>query len=588
MLNSKQRKLTSVERPFLELTTATHRQYEALRAYFVDQIPSPIVAEVFGYTPGSFRVLCHQFRQNPHRPFFLPDRDAARRVRPPKELPQTSRLRARVVELRKQNFSIYDIVRALHDSHETLSAPAVWGILREEGFAKLPRRRDEERPVGPHATRAPVADLRQLDWTTHEFRTDFGGLFLFVPMLVDLQFERVVKQVGLPGTQMIPAGCALRSLLGLKLFGSARHSHVMSSVFDEGLALFAGLNAIPKRSLLTEYSCRIDPGCYPKLMQHWFDAMTRLGLERGVCFHLDFHTIPFHGEDALVEKHYVSKRSRRQKGVLAFLAQDAQRRVFCYANADVSKRQQNDEILRFVEFWKQRTGRLPEELIFDSKLTTYANLDALNRQSIRFITLRRRTEKILEQIDNAPASAWRRIELKSVSRAYRTPRIIDQRITLDHYEGALRQLTIADLGHEEPTLLLTNQMRRGAVDLIEHYAKRMLIENSISDGVDFFHMDALSSAVALKVNCDLQLTLMGSSLYRMLGARIGGAYTTAESRHIFRDFVEASARVSVSDDTVHVQFGKRAHNPLLIRAGFAQTDVAVPWWRGRRIRLSFG
>ena len=493
-----------------------------------------------------------------------------------------------MVALRKQNFSIYDIVRALRREQETLSAPAVWTILRQAGFAKLPRRRDEERPAGPYPTQAPVADVRQLDWTPRPWRTDFGGLFLFVPMLVDLDFDRLVERVGLPSTKMIPASCALRSLLGLKLFGSARHSHVMASVFDEGLALFAGLNAIPKRSLLTEYSCRIDPACYPKLMQQWFDAMTRVGLERGVCFHLDFHTIPFHGEEALVEKHYVSKRSRRQKGVLAFLAQDAEQRVFCYANADVRKQAQHDEILRFVQFWKQRTGRLPKELIFDSKLTTYANLDALNRQGIGFITLRRRSEKLLAQIAQTPESAWRRIELKNVTRAYRTPRIIDQRIGLDDYQGPLRQITITDLGHEEPTLLLSNQLVRGAADLIEHYAKRMLIENSISDGVDFFHMDALSSAVALKVNCDLQLTLMASSLYRMLGARIGGLYATAESRHLFRDFVEASARVTLTDKAVLVQFGKRAHNPLLLNVGFAKTDVAVPWWGGRRLQLSFG
>ena len=570
-------------------TGAIHRQYEALRAFFVEKLRSQQAASKFGYTPGSFRVLCHQFRQNPHRPFFLPDRDAARRMHtPPKEPTKTSRLQQKVVALRKQNFSIYDIVCGLRQEKETLRAPAVWSILRDAGFAKLPRRHDDERPAGPYPTQAPVADVRTLDWTPRAWRTDFGGLFLFAPMLVALDFERVVQRVGLPGTKMIPAGCALRSLLGLKLFGSARHSHVMSSVFDPGLALFAGLHAIPKRSWLTEYSCRIDPGCYPKLMQQWFDAMTRVGLERGVSFHLDFHTIPFHGEDALVEKHYVSKRSRRQKGVLAFLAQDAGRRVFCYANADLRKQQQNDEILRFVEFWKKRTGRLPEELIFDSKLTTYANLNALNDQGIRFITLRRRSEKLLEQIARTPESAWRRIELKSVSRAYRTPRIIDQRIGLEDYEGELRQLTITDLGHEEPTLLLSNQLRRGAADLIEHYAKRMLIENSISDGVDFFHMDALSSAVALKVNCDLQLTLMGSSLYRMLGARIGGLYATAESRHLFRDFVEASARVSLTDKAVHVQFGKRAHNPLLLNAGFAKTDVAVPWWGDRRLQLSFG
>ena len=158
----------------------------------------------------------------------------------------------------------------------------------------------------------------------------------------------------------------------------------MPSVFDEGLALFAGLNAIPKRSFLTEYSCRIEPHCYPKLMQHWFDALGTVGIERGESFHLDFHTIPFHGEDALLEKHYVSKRSRRQKGILAFLAQDAQQQMFCYANADLRKDQQNDEILRFVEFWKARTGTLPKELIFDSKLTTYANLNTLNTAEDQF------------------------------------------------------------------------------------------------------------------------------------------------------------------------------------------------------------
>ena len=77
---------------------------------------------------------------------------------------------------------------------------------------------------------------------------------------------------------MIPAACAVRSLLTLKLFGNARHSHVMSCVLDEGLALFAGLNVVPKRSFLTEYSCRIEPTCYPRLMRSWFDAVGRMGL----------------------------------------------------------------------------------------------------------------------------------------------------------------------------------------------------------------------------------------------------------------------------------------------------------------------
>jgi hypothetical protein len=327
---------------------------------------------------------------------------------------------------------------------------------------------------------------------------------------------------------------------------------------------------------------------YPKLMRDWFDVVSRLGVKWGTSFDLDFHTIPFHGDDALVEKHYVSKRSRRQKGILAFLAQDAETRVFCYANGELRKDQQNDEVLRFVEFWKQRTGRLPEELIFDSKLTTYAKLNTLNRMGVRFITLRRRSKKLLEEVARTSPSAWRRVELESVSRAYKTPRVLDRRVALHDYDGPLRQLIVTDLGHEDPTLLLTNQLTRSAPHLIGRYAQRMLIENNIEDGVDFFHMDALSSAVAMKVNCDLQLTLMASSLYRLLAVRIGNGYESAKSRHLFRDFIDASAGVTITEEEVVVKYQKRAHNPLLVAAGFDRTDTVVPWLGNKRLRLLLG
>jgi hypothetical protein len=569
-------------RRFLEPSNSTHRQYEALRAFFVDGLPSAQAAARFGYTPGSFRVLVHQFRNQPGREFFAP---TAREGRPPGK---QRRLREEVVALRKQNLSVHDISRALARDGESLSPAAVAAILKDEGFAKLPRRADDERPDQPRPVVADVADVRRLDLTPRTVRTKFGGLFLFLPWLVATGLDALLARGGFPGSKMVPAACAVRSLLALKLFGNARHSHVMSSVLDEGLALFAGLNVVPKRSFLTEYSCRVAPACYPKLMRDWFDAVSHLGLKWGTSFDLDFHTIPFHGDDALVEKHYVSKRSRRQKGMLAFLAQDAETRVFCYANGEFRKDQQNEEVLRFVDFWKQRTGRLPEELIFDSKLTTYTNLNNLNRQGIGFITLRRRSKKLLDEVARTPMSAWRRVELVSVSRAYRTPRILDRRVTLPGYDGPLRQLTIADLGHEDPTLLLTNQLTRSAPHLIGRYAQRMLIENNIEDGIDFFHMDALSSAVAMKINCDLQLTLMASSLYRLLAARVGNGYETAKSRHLFRDLVDASAGVTIAEDDVVVRFQKRAHNPLLVAAGFDTTDVAVPWLGSKRLRLIFG
>jgi hypothetical protein len=564
---------------FLTPQNTTHRQYEALRAYFVEELPGPEVAQRFGYTPGSLHQLVHQFRQQPNRSFFS-------------EPPRTGNsaaetVRQQIIHLRKQNLSIYDISEALKKEGCPRSPMAVSQVIRQEGFTKLPRRRDEERLPGTKPTAADRADARAVNLEPHTLRTKFGGLFLFLPALAELKFDQVIDRCDCPGTQMVPAAHALRSLLALKLFGTQRHLHVMSAVLDEGLALFAGLNVIPKRSFLTEYSCRIEPTCYPKLMRHWFDAISQLGLKHGTSFDLDFHTIPFHGEDAILEKHYVSKRSRRQKGILAFLAQDGEKRFFCYANCDLRKDQQNDEVLAFVKFWKERTGKLPEELIFDSKLTTYPNLNQLNQQGVQFITLRRRSPQLLQDISARPRSAWRRIELEGVSRQYKTPRILDERVTLADYDGPLRQITIADLGHEEPTLLLTNQLRRSATKLIERYARRMLIENNIEDGVNFFHMDALSSAVALKVNCDLQLTLMASSLYRYLGQRIGNGYEAAKSRHLFRDFIDATALIEIDERAVTVNFQKRAHNPLLIAAGFDKTDIRIPWL-GKRLRFQFG
>jgi len=582
MFNDSVESITDLARFFLQPQNSTHRQYEALRAHFVEGLCSAEAARRCGYTPGSFRVLAHQFRQNPQRPFFLPP------AKGPQTAPKKERLREKIIALRKQNLSIYDISQALTKEVEAVSPVAVSLILKEEGFARLPRRPDEERPAEIRPTAAAIANVAALDLRSRRFRTRFGGLFLFLPTLVATDLEGILQQAGFPGSQQVPAPHAMRSLLALKLFGTARHSHVMSSVFDEGLALFAGLNVIPKRSFLTEYSCRVHPDSHRKLMRLWFDAVSQMGLARGVSFDLDFHTIPFHGEEALVEKHYVSKRSRRQKGVLAFLAQDADTRVFCYANAGVRKDQQNDEVLAFVDFWKQRTGQLPEELIFDSKLTTYANLDRLNRMGVRFITLRRRHPKMMAEIAATPLSAWQQIELEGVSRRYRTPRILDQRITLDDYQGPIRQLVITELGHEEPTLLLTNQTKRTARKLIGRYAQRMVIENNIADGIDFFHMDALSSAVAMKVDCDLQLTLLASSLYRLLGHRVGNGYQQAKSRHLFRDLIDATAQITITDGEIEVRFQKRAHNPLLLGAGFDQTDLPIPWLDRKRLRFVFG
>lgn len=567
---------------FLSPEEPLHRQYEALRAYFVDRLPSVETARRFGYSPGSFRVLCHQFRHDPQKrsAFFRPLPRAH-------SAPARDPVREQVVALRKRNLSVYDIQRELAASDHRISINALTVLLREEGFARLPRRRDEERPAAIKAQSAEVADVRRLDLSPRSFRTTVAGLFLFVPLLEGIDVNRVVQAGRLPGSQMIPAEQAVRTLLALKLLGTERKSHVMNLVFDPAIALFAGLNVVPKRSYLAAYSSRVDHRTNLRLMDAWFEQIEAVGLPHGTSLDLDFHTVPANTATEPLEKHYVSSRSRRQQGILVFLARDAEQRVFRYANAGIPKAEQSDEILCFLEFWKRHTGELPAELIFDSQLTTHENLSKLNQQDIFFITLRRRSRKMLGEIYSRPASAWQRITLDSLTRTFRTPRVLDQYVTLKGYDGLLRQLTVIDLGHEEPTVLLTNNFKVGQAALITRYAQRMLIENNISESIQFFHLDALSSMVGLKVDFDLQLTLMAGSLYRLMARRIGRDYERAQPKTIFRNLLDLSAKVEVETERVVVTIDKRAHNPYLVASGLADKPASMPWFGNKQLLIRF-
>jgi hypothetical protein len=197
----------------------------------------------------------------------------------------------------------------------------------------------------------------------------------------------------------------------------------MALVADEGLALFAGLNAFPKKSYLADYASRVDHAHTMRLLAAWHAHVADAGLFDGSSFNLDFHSVPYYGEHPVIERHYVSMRSRRQPSVLASLAHDAAGRAFCYANADLRKGEEAEAIFRFLAFWKQHHGAVPRHLVFDSKLTTQPNLARLDAMGIEFITLRRRSPKLMAEVAALPRSAWRRIELEGVTRKFRTPRV---------------------------------------------------------------------------------------------------------------------------------------------------------------------
>jgi hypothetical protein len=561
---------------FREPRHPRQRQYEALRAYYVEGRPSQEAARAFGYSPGAFRVLCHTFLRDPQPCFFVPSRTG------PRSQPKKSAARSLVVALRKQNHSVYEISEALKECQLSLSPTAVREVLKAEGFAALPRRLDEDRPQRPQPTIEPVADVRTFSLAPRKFFTRCGGLFLFLPELARLDPEPLAQAARLPGSKMIPPAHALRACLALKLWSIARKSHVMALAADEGLALFSGLNATPKKSYLSEYASRITPRQTDRLLAAWHDQLAGSKLLEGSSFNLDFHSVPYYGQDPIVEKHYVSARSRSQPGLLVFLAQDEHSQTFCYSNADLRKGEEAEEIFGFIHFWEKAHGQPPRHLVFDSKLTTQANLARLDRMKIDFITLRRRSPSLLREVYDLPRSAWRTVELDVPSRQYQTPRVYEQTVTV--CGRRFRQLFVLDLGHDKPTILLTNQSA-SAAKLITRYARRMLIENSLSDAVRFFHMDALSSAVGLKVDFDMALLVMASGLYRLLARQMRG-YAEAQARQIFRDLLDLPAQIEITEQTVRVEFHRRAHLPIVLASGLCNKPITIPWWPKRKLLLT--
>src|SRR3989338_7090506 len=298
--------LSTCKRFFLEPSSPKQRQYEALRAYFAEELPSAEAARAFGYTPGSFQVMCHRFRREPTPCFFVTPRPG------PRSQPKKSAARALIVELRKCNHSVYEISEVLKSRNLGLSPTAVREVLKAEGFAPLPRRLDEERPERARPTPAATADVRHLSLAPRRFETACGGLFLFVPGLVALALDKLAKSAALPGSKMIPASHALRSMLALKLWSIEHRSHVMPHVADQGLSLLAGLNVIPKRGFLWEYSSRVGRQQIVDLQVAYHKRIDGDGLLKGESFNLDFHSIPYYGERPLVQCHFVAMRSRRQ------------------------------------------------------------------------------------------------------------------------------------------------------------------------------------------------------------------------------------------------------------------------------------
>ncbi len=531
-----------------------HRRYEALRAFFVEGLTHAQAGERFGYTRWAMVNLVREHRAGRLELFAPPRRPGP----PPGVAPAKDRARGRVIELRRDGLSTYEISTRLAAEGTPLNRTSVGEILTEEGFGRLLRHPADQAST---AAATPGRDTRlprtaRLDFATWPHRCDSAkaGLLLLVPDMVALDLPALVARAGYPGTRVVPATSWLLSLLALKLTRTRRVSHVDDLLLtDPAAALLAGLAPLPKKSALTDYSYRTSHDHQRAFLAALDTQMIAHGLAtpQEAIFDLDFHAIMAWGTDPALEKHYVPTRSQRARSVLTFFAQDSGTHNLVYANADLSKATQNREVIAFCDHWKQASGQDPHMLIMDQRVTTQPVLAELDQRGIKFLTLRMRSPALQRDISALKPTDYKTITLDRPGR-YNRPRVHESTTRLSNYPTTLRQFIVTGLGRDTPTIIITNDTHSTARQLITRYARRMTIEQRLAEIIRAFHADALSSAVNLNVDLDIMLCVLAQALIAALRARLPG-YATVTPDVLQRRFLETPGHIHTTADTITVR-----------------------------------
>jgi hypothetical protein len=383
---------------------------------------------------------------------------------------------------------------------------------------------------------------------------------------------------------MIPAANYFLSFLALKLLGTQRYAHMGEHSFDPGTGLFAGLNILPKCTAMSTYSYSIDQVHLLRLQKAFVIQAAKLGLYDKEVINLDFHTVPHFGEESVLQKHWAGARNKVMKGALTLFAQDAASKLILYTAADIKRQEADDQVLDFFSFWKKMRRGVSPTFVFDSKFTSYSNLSILTNQGIKFITLRRRGKKLLDNIDQL--GPWQRVQIPHAKRKYPKPLVYESTVEMNNYEGQLRQIIVRGNGREKPAFLISNDFDTPVELIVSNYSRRWRVENAIAEAVKFFNLNMLSSPILIKVHFDIVMTMIADTLYSMLSKKLRG-FEECDAPKIYRDFVRGKGKITVKGQEITVTYPKRAHNPILRSVPWHRMPESLTWLDSARLKLVF-
>ena len=563
---------------------APHRQYEALRAYLYEKLSAKEVAKKYGYSEASLYCFASRFKKqlaaNQAEKRFFASLDIGRPAK--KHHDNIDQL---VIELRKKYLSVSDIKAIIDTQASGVSETYIFHLLKREGFARLPRRSKKVKMQSQITThlKAPATTLLTMD--EEIFSTAHVGILCFLPYLMETGLHTIIENSLFPETKTLPKINAILSFVALKLSNIKRYTSDNLWCMDRGCGLFAGLNVLPKAAWFSSYSHRVTR----EMNLDFLKAMHQLWQKKGLLSdttNLDFVTIPYWGDDSHLENNWSGTRHIALSSILAAIAQDPDTGLITYGDTTVRHENESNVVVEFLDFYKQAGGgKELKYLVFDSKFTTYENLSKLDDNDIKFLTIRRRGKNIVDQLNQLPNTDWKKIRVKTSKHKTRQLRVIDQIIFLKKYGKEIRQVAITGHGKIKPALIISNDFDLSTESIIRKYARRWLVEKSISEQTHFFHLNKVSSSMVIKVDFDLTMTILSHNLYRLLASDLAG-FEHLTPNSLYEKFICNSGSVSIQNKEIVVSMKKKRNLPELLTAMSHFNPMNIPWLGKQKLTIN--
>lgn len=568
---------------FLSPETSRQKQYEAVRAFIVDKLTAEEVAHKFDYEPGYVYSLIRDAKSGKLQLFPTVEKGQKQRRTPVK-------LQEEIVELRKKNYSIHDIHKLLSESGKPVSFKTVERILKDKGFEKLIRRSVIERGLTNKNKLIPEqsenTDLRELKPFSYD--CPVAGIYFFLPYIIESGILEIIQKCKLPGSSIIGSAQACLSMLLLKLTGNERLSQMESYDHEPGLGLFAGLNMLPKSTYMSTYSYQTSEVMVNNLQQEIITRFVELmpELYSGKYINLDFHSIPHYGEKSQLEKVWVGTKNKAIKGANTVFAQDANSNIILYARADILRKEESNEVKKFVKYWRKIKGEIKETLVFDCRFTSYGVLDELYKDDVTFITLRKKNEALIRKALTIEKDKWTKHKIDIPKRKHKNVSVFEEKVKLKGCETEFRQIIVKDHGRETPTFIITNDSEIKMTEILKVYAKRWHIENKLAELVAFFNLNALSSPLMIRIHFDILWTIIADTLYHRLAKDLR-RFENVNAPTLFRKFINMPGKVRFNGDIITITIRKRAHTPILKSVSKLNQVINIPWLQNYPLRIEW-